>query len=142
MFPTCKQCQEHNTNMLSTLDTKLKCFPCVDKINETSSTRKWNKRATDILSKANKDSNMTTGLEAKLTLAVGARVMLHKNIDTKNGLVNGSIGSVTAITPHCITVKFDHILEPYPVQRVKGKFMLMKTFYVYRKRFPLILAYS
>lgn len=49
---------------------------------------------------------------------------------------------MTAITPHCITVKFDHIPDPYPVQRVKGKFMLMKTFYVYRKQFPLILAYA
>ena len=69
--------------MLNALDTKLEYFPCVDKINETSSTRKWNKRATDILSKANKDSNMTTGLEAKLTLAVGDKVMLRRNIDTK-----------------------------------------------------------
>jgi len=74
---------------------------------------------------------LTAGLEAKLVLAVGARVMLRRNIDTKNGLVNGSIGTVTAITLHCITVKFDHIPDPYPVQRVKGKFMLMKTFYVY-----------
>ena len=103
---------------------------------------KWNKKATDALSKANKDCNMTAGLEAKLDLAVGARVMLRRNINTKDGLVNGSIGSVTAITPHCVIVKFDHIPEPYPVQRVKSKFMLMKTFYVYRKQFPLILAYA
>ena len=74
---------------------------------------------------------MTAGLESKLVLAVGARVMLQRNIDTKNGLVNGSIGSITAITPHCVTIKFDHIPNPYPVQRVKSKFMLMKTFYVY-----------
>ena len=31
---------------------------------------------TDALSKANKDYNMTAGLEAKLVPAVGARVML------------------------------------------------------------------
>ena len=142
LFPTCKQCQDHNSNMLSALGTKLETFACVDEIDETSSTRKWNKKATDALSKANKDCNMTAGLEAKLELAVGARVMLRRNINTKDGLVNGSIGSVTAITPHCVTVKFDHIPEPYPVQRVKSKFMLMKTFYVYRKQFPLILAYA
>ena len=142
LFPTCKQCQDHNSNMLSVLGTKLETFACVDEIDETSSTRKWNKKATDALSKANKDCNMTAGLEAKLELAVGARVMLRRNINTKDGLVNGSIGSVTAITPHCVTVKFDHIPEPYPIQRVKSKFMLMKTFYVYRKQFPLILAYA
>ena len=68
--------------------------------------------------------------------------MLRRNIGTKNGLVNGSIGSVTAMTSNAITVKFDHIAEPYSVERVKSKFMLMKTFYVYRKQFPLILAYA
>ena len=90
----------------------------------------------------NKDCNLIAGLEAKLTLAVGARVMLRRNIDTKNGLVNGSIGSVTATTSNSITVKFDHNAEPYCVERVTSKFMLMKTFYVYRKQFPLILAYA
>ena len=86
--------------------------------------------------------NNNTITEAKLELAVGTRVMLRRNINTKDGLVNGSIGSVTAITPHFVTVKFDHIPEPYPIERVKSKFMLMKTFYVYRKQFPLILAYA
>ena len=57
-------------------------------------------------------------------------------------MANSSIGTVTAITSHSVTVKFDHITEPYCVERVKGKFMLMKTFYVYRKQFPLILAYA
>ena len=84
-------------------------FPCVDEIDETSSSRKWSKKAANAFSKANKDCNLTEGLEAKLMIAVGARVMLRRNIDTKNGLVNGSIGSVTAITSNSITVKFDHI---------------------------------
>ena len=44
---------------------------------------------------------------------------------------------MTAITSNSITVKFDHIAEPYCVERVKSKFTLMKTFYVYRKQFPL-----
>jgi len=35
----------------------------------------------------NKDCNLTAGLEAKLTLAVGARVMLCRNIDTKMALL-------------------------------------------------------
>ena len=68
--------------------------------------------------------------------------MLRRNIDTKHGLVNGSIGTITAITLQCITVKFDHIAEPYPVERVKSKFMLMRSFYIYQKQFPLILAYA
>lgn len=77
-----------------------------------------------------------------MNLAVGARVMLRRNIDTKAGLVNGAIGSVIAIAPQHITVKFDHLGETFNVEKVKGKFMVMKNYYVYRRQFPLILAYA
>ena len=40
LFPTCKQCQDHNSNTLSVLGTKLETFACVDEIDKTSSTRK------------------------------------------------------------------------------------------------------
>ena len=142
LFPTCKACKEHNSNMLSALDAKLESFTCIDEIDETNGTRKWSKKAADALTKANRHCNLTAGLEAELTIAVGARVMLRRNIDTKHGLVNGSIGTVTAITSQRITVKFDHIIEPYPIERVKSKFMLMKSLFIYRKQFPLILAYA
>ena len=46
----------------------------------------------------NEDCNLTGGLQAKLVLAYGARVMLCRNIDTKAGLVNGAIGTVMKIT--------------------------------------------
>ena len=140
LFPTCKACQDHNTKMLGALDTKLESFKCIDAIDETTGTRKWNKKAADALNKLNKDCNLTAGLVAELTVAVGARVMLRRNIDTKHGLLNGSIGTITAITSQRIAIKFDHIAELYPVERVKTKFMLMKSFYVYRKQFPLILT--
>ena len=131
LFPTCKACQDHNSIMLGALDSKLESFKCVDAIDETAGTRKWGKKAADALSKVNKDCNLTAGLMAELTVAVGARVMLRRNIDTKHGLVNGSIGTITAITSQCITVKFDHLVDPYPVERVKSKFMLMRSFYFY-----------
>ena len=55
--------------------------------------------------------NNTAGLEAVLTLAVGARVMLRRNVNVKSGLVNGAIGTVVAISPTCIAVKFDHLTD-------------------------------
>ena len=85
---------------------------------------------------------MTAVLETELTIAVGARVMLRRNINTKHGLVNGAIGTVVAISSQRIGVKFDHITEPYSAERVKSKFILMKSFFIFRKQFPLILVYA
>ena len=75
-------------------------------------------KAYDALKNLNKDCNLTAGLEAELVIAVGARVMLRRNLDTKRGLVNGSLGTVTAISSQHVTVKFDHISEPCPIERV------------------------
>ena len=53
-----------------------------------------------------------------------------------------SIGTVLSITKERVKVKFDHITEPYKVERVQSRFMVIKNFYVYREQFPLILAYA
>jgi len=142
LFPTRKACDDFNKKMLSTLDTKLHRIVCVDEIDETVSTTKWTKKAQKQLDLLNKDSNLTCGLEAKLTIAINARVMLRRNVDTKRGLVNGGIGTVKAISASAIMVKFDHIIEPCPIEMVKGKFLLMKSFYVFRKQFPLTVSYA
>jgi len=127
LFPTWKACEEHNINILNILGAKLEHFTCIDKIDETTVTRKWNKKASDTLKKLNKDSNLIAGLKAELVVAVGAKVMLRQNIDTKHGLVNGSIGTVTAITSQHVTVKFDHISKPCPIERVGSRLMLIEN---------------
>lgn len=72
-------------------------------------------------------------------IAIG---VLRRNINTKQGLVNGAIGTVVKITSQHVTVKFDHIPEPCAIEMVRSKFLLMKSFHVYRKQFPVILAYA
>ena len=121
--------------MLQGLNTEIQQITCSDEIDETKSTRTWGKKAAEQLEKLNKDCNNTAGLQALLKVAVGARVMLRRNIDNKAGLVNGAIGTVVAISATQITIKFD----PYKIERVKSAFMVMKNYYVYRTQFPLIL---
>ena len=142
LFPTRKACDDFNTEMLNRLTSPIKDILCVDKVDKSASSCKWNKKAATQLQKLNSDCNMTAGLEARLTLAVGARVMLRRNIDTKAGLVNGAIGTVRAITASTVNVLFDHTSQPYNIEMVRTRFMLMKNYYVYRKQFPLILAYA
>ena len=142
LFPTRKLCQDFNTQMLSRLHGEIKDIPCIDEVDETRGKYKWNQKASDALKKLNSDCNMTAGLEAVLQVAVRARVMLRRNIDTTSGLVNGAVGTVLSIKAHSIVVQFDGRHDPHPVERVKSKFMLLKKLYVHRKQFPLILAFA
>ena len=118
-----------------------KCMT-TDEIDETAGNRKMTKKVIEHLDKLNTDCNMTAGLEAKLSLAVGARVMLRRNIDTKAGLVNGAIGTVMSVAAQHVTVQFDNVPAPCKIDKVRSRFMVMKNFYVYRRQFPLILAYA
>ena len=142
LFPTRKACRKFNCEMLSRLSAETIEIPCVDDVDETAGPRKWNQKAAEQLEKLNQDCNMTAGLEAVLRIAIGARVMLRRNIDTAHGLVNGAIGTVTSISAQYVTIKFDHNGQTTKIAKVKSKFQVMKTFYVFRKQFPLILAYA
>ena len=120
LFPTRQSCQDFNSEMLTKLDSELKEIKCVDEVDETKGTFKCSKKATKVMEKLNRDCNMTGGLEAVLKVAVGARVMLHRNIDTRSGLVNGTLGTVTTIRTYHVTVQFDGRRQPYQVERVKA----------------------
>ena len=124
------------TQMLSYLLSEVHKLVCTDEVDETAGTRKWNKKAADQLEKLNNDCNRTAGLEAKLSLAVGARVMLRRNINTKRGLVNGAIGTVISIAPNHVTVQFDHVSQPFDVRMVKSRFMVMKSFFCIQEAVP------
>ena len=124
------------------MNTDTKDTLCTDEVDETSSIFKWSKKATDEMKKLNTDCNLTAWLEAVLQVAVGARVVLHRNIDASIGLVNDALGTVVSIKAHHIGVQFDNIHKPYHVAKVNSRFMVMKKIYVHQMQFPLILAFA
>ena len=70
LFPTIKACSAFNADMLSTLDSKICKFKCVDEIDETTGSHKWDKTAAEKLKMLNKDCNMMASLETELSIAV------------------------------------------------------------------------
>ena len=111
LFPTRIACDE-NKEMLTLLDTTVHELKCKDEEDQTESTRKWDKRATQQLEKLNGDCNKTAGIEFILKVEVGAHVMLRRNIDTNCGLVNGALWTVLSVKRDKVTVKFDHVSVP------------------------------
>uniref|UniRef100_A0A1X7UYM4 Uncharacterized protein n=1 Tax=Amphimedon queenslandica TaxID=400682 RepID=A0A1X7UYM4_AMPQE len=134
-------CQKINELMLESLETEKIELACVDVVDESGSTAKFDKNKKK-LEKLKDQPSKTAGLETVLSLAVGCRVMLRRNIDVTVGLVNGAIGTVMGIYATSISVKFDHIDVPCDIERVTSRFMLSKNLYIHRKQFLLILSYA
>ena len=141
LFPTRRACDEFNEKMFNSLPDKVHKLMCVDDIDETSSTLKWTKRANKQLEKVNSDCNQTAGLQACLHIAVGV-CDAEKEYQHQGWTCQWSHWHCSFHPAQCHPVQFDHIREPYDIQTVKSRFILMKNFSIYRRQFPLILAYA
>jgi len=85
--------------------------------------------------KISEDGTRTAGLEKKLSLSIGAKVMLKRNQNVDAGLVDGSIGTVEGFnitmqqsTPHIntISVKYSHLDKPVNIQGESFSFEVLK----------------
>ena len=110
------------------------------------------------------DDEKCAGIPRSITIGVNARVMLIRNIDTKNGLVNGAQGTVHSLEwvnpcgklspnemPSCVNVLFDNATrflqtldtsKPIGITPLTVKFVGNNHTYVTRTQIPLALAFA
>ena len=108
IYPCNKQVDEYN---VKTLFAKCVDCMCILAKDLKKDERSGNMKCAEIKIKK---SSYTT-LSKSLWLGIGARVMLTRNIDVSDGLVNGVVGTVHQIStlpdqssPSCIKVQFDN----------------------------------
>jgi len=161
LFPTNRQVDIYNINLLSKLSAPMRTFTASDKIPDKF----------PVITIPSSDIK-SGGLPSVLQLKQGCRIMLIRNIDVQHGLVNGAIGSVTGFventqrirstncTPTAILVQFDDIknqtwasatfphYENYvPIEQFEARFPITygrgnKFVEATRLQFPLKVAYA
>jgi len=76
----------------------------------------------------------------KLTLAVGAQVIIIKNISIENGIVNGSRGIVTDLESDFIKIKFINGKE---INVEKSSWKIQENnYFIVKNQYPVKLAYA
>ncbi|XP_061193261.1 uncharacterized protein LOC133201474 [Saccostrea echinata] len=89
IFSTNKEVDTHNELMVETV-----CSPC---LHSTAKDYTKSTSGTLLLRKLPYSSSSPEDLPGVIKLGINARIMLTRNIDTEDGLVNGAFGTVSAI---------------------------------------------
>lgn len=94
LLPTREHCLFLNNVIFSLLPSDNISLESIDSVDCKQSTTI---KAIQKLSKLDDDSSRTTGLQKYLNVKLNCKIMLQRNIDVSNGLVNGAIGTVKNI---------------------------------------------
>ena len=156
LFPTIRQCDKHNANMLAALSSS----ETVYKINAVDALMNVDRQGQYSMSSKCVDSSLIpdddrecAGLASSLSLAVDAIVMLRRNINTNKGLVNGARGIITSFqwdcqkTPSQVMVRFFNesvgdSAEPISIDPFTSLFYGKKNSLIQRTQFPLSLSWA
>ncbi|XP_011863424.1 PREDICTED: ATP-dependent DNA helicase PIF1-like, partial [Vollenhovia emeryi] len=145
LLPTCHMCDVLNAAMLNRIASKEILLTAEDAIQCTKYIKK---KVEKLLLDTDDDNSRTAGLSKLITIKIGAKIMIRRNIDASLGLVNGTIAKVTSVVQDISSKYIEKIkvLVPsgseYLIERVNVKFKVMDRAYVIRKQFPISLSYG
>lgn len=139
IFATNIEADNYNNQKFRSLDAQESEFYAIDGIYKDNSlvekaTNLWEE---NILKRIEQVCNA----ENKLSLKIGARVMLLINLDFENGLINGSCGNVLDIQNDFISICFDNGVTS-KIEKHDFEFYNKDVLIAVRKQFPLRLAYG
>ena len=150
LMPKVALCQQLNKAMLNKLNHEIHALPAEDNI-ETIVSKTQLPKVQKEYNKISEDSTRTAGLEKRLELCVGAKVMLKRNRDVESGLVNGSLGTVIDFSiinrnsqpyVNSIAIQFNNLQSPVNIERESVSFEVLKSVYYTRRQFPVITAFA
>ena len=141
---TLEACRQINENLLNKLDSEMINIASIDKITNSTTSKKGIEAAKKKLNTLSKDISRTAGLETNLKLSIGARIILRRNLNSD--LFNGSMGVLTGfLYEHGqvsqLLIKFDNGIQ-HNLSRSCTNFELMRGVYVQRHQFPITLSYA
>lgn len=121
----------------------LKAFDIIE-----AKTNAQKEKALKSLNRIKEDNSRTAGLEHKIEVKLGAKIRLFRNIDITNGLVNGAIGFIVKIfkdnfaTENISKLRIKFETGEFDIEPVTAKFQLFTNVFIFRKQFPISLAYG
>ncbi|XP_066596834.1 uncharacterized protein [Prorops nasuta] len=150
IFATCEKCNFLNATMLQNIPSEEIKLIAKDSVDCPSYLRK---KAEQVLIKndeTDEDSTRTAGLGRVITVKIGAKIMIRRNIDVSLGLVNGTMATVVSVKRsidnnqndvESNNVRLSEGAEQI-IERLSVKFEIMDRVYVIRKQFPISLSYD
>ena len=146
LLPTRHMCSELNKQVLENLPGKEIELHAIDTVDCPAYLRQ---KVSKKLIKCSDDSTLTAGLEKVIVIKIGCKIMLRRNMDIHNGLVNGAIGTICLVkysidqsnVVDSITIKFDDGKE-HAIEKVNSKFQVIEKAFVIRQQFPISSAYA
>lgn len=160
IFPTRKLVADHNEAVLKKISKEKKVEIHVFKATDTVSKNDLpaGQKLPPIETLIPTEVNDCGGIENEIQLCESARVILRRNINVEQGLVNGSFGTVRKIEwscfrknqmesqdlPEYVLVKFDNIQEPVKVTPLTVRFDAKnrKNIEIERRQLPLLVAHA